>query len=60
MLFTYFHLHWVFMAARGLSRVAAHGGYSLVLVNGLLIAVASRVLEHGLLEFRLSSYGAQA
>ena len=36
------------------------GGYSLVLVNGLLIAVASLVLEHGLLEFRLSSYGAQA
>ena len=31
--------HWVFIAARGLSLVAAHG---------LLVAVASLVVEHGL------------
>ena len=31
----------------GLSLVAASGDYSLVAVHGLLIAVASPVLEHG-------------
>ena len=35
----YFWLRWVFVAVRGLSLVAA---------NGLLIAVASLVAEHGL------------
>ena len=34
-----FWLHWVFVAARGLSLVAA---------RGFLIAVASLVAEHGL------------
>ena len=29
-LFIYFWLHWVFVAARGLSLVAASGGYSLL------------------------------
>ena len=46
-LFTYFWLHRVFVAARGLSLVVASGGYS-VAVHGLLIAVASLVAEHGL------------
>ena len=46
-LFLNFWLHWVFVAARGLSLVAASGGYS-VAVRGLLIAVASLVVEHGL------------
>ena len=52
-LFIYFWLHWVFVAARGLSLVAASGGYSslrllFIAVRGLLIAVASLVVEHGL------------
>ena len=38
-LFVCFWLHWVFVAARGLSLVAA---------RGFLIAVASLVAEHGL------------
>ena len=41
-----FWLHWVFVAARGLSLVAESRGYSLVAVCGLLIAVASLVTEH--------------
>ena len=32
----------------GLSLVAVSGGYSLVVVDGLLTAVASLVAEHGL------------
>ena len=35
----YFWLCWVFVAARGLSLVAASGVYSLVAVYGLLIEV---------------------
>ena len=46
-LFIYFWLHWVFIAGRGLSLVAASGGYS-VAVGGLLTVVASLVVEHGL------------
>ena len=46
-LFIYFWLCWVFVAACGLSLVAASGGYS-VAVRGLLIAVASLVAEHRL------------
>ena len=44
--FIYLCLHWFFVA--GLSLVAASGGYSLVAVRGLLIAVASLVAEHPL------------
>ena len=33
---------WVFVAAHGLSLVVGSGGYSLVGIRGLLIAVASR------------------
>ena len=47
-LFIYFWLHWVFVAARGLSLVAASGGLLFITVRGLLIAVASLVAEHGL------------
>ena len=43
-----FWLHWAFIAAHGLSRVAMTGGYSLVLAPGLLTAVTSLVLEHSL------------
>ena len=42
-------LHWVFVAVCRLSLVVASGGYSLVAVHGLLIAVASLVSEHRLL-----------
>ena len=38
------------LLVRGLSLVAASGGYSLTVVRGLLIAVASLVAEHGLQE----------
>ena len=43
----FFWLHWVFIAACGLSLVVESGGYSLAAVHGLLIAVAS-VVEHRL------------
>ena len=46
-LFIYFWLCWVFVAACGLSLGAVSGGYS-VDVCGLLIAVASLLAEHGL------------
>ena len=43
-----FRLHLVFVAACGLSLVVARGSYSLVVVCGLLIVVASLVSERGL------------
>ena len=43
-----FRLYWVFITGPGLSPIAVNGGYSLVMVNGLLIAVASFVTEDGL------------
>ena len=48
--FIYFNfwLHWVLVAACGLSLVAASGGYSSAAVCRLLIAVASSIAEHGL------------
>ena len=48
-----FWLFWVFVAAHGLSLVAAGGSFSLVAVHGLITVVASLVAEHGLQEFRL-------
>ena len=45
--FIFFWLRWVFVAARGLSLVAVSGGY-FSLRCGLLIAVASLAVEHGL------------
>ena len=47
-LFIYFWLRWVSVVVRGLSLVAASGGYSSLRCRGLLIAVASLVAEHGL------------
>ena len=41
-------VHGPFIAARGLSLVAASRGYSLVAASRLLIAVASLVAEHRL------------
>ena len=46
-LFVYW-LHWVFIAALGLSLVVENGSYSLVEVPRLLAAVASLVVERGL------------
>ena len=47
-LFIYFWLHWVFIAVRGLSLVNRERGLLFVAVRGLLIVVASLVVEHGL------------
>ena len=47
-LFIYFWLHWVFSAVSNLSLVAVSGGYSLVVLRGLLIAKASLVAEPGI------------
>ena len=46
--FIYFWLHWVFVAARGLSLSCGEQGLLFVAVHGLLIAVASLVGERGL------------
>ena len=46
--FIYFWLRWVFVAAHRLSLVVASGGYSSLAVHGLLIEVASLVVEYGL------------
>ena len=47
-LFFFFGLCWVFVVVHGLSPAAVSGGYSLVAVPGVLIAIASLVSEHGL------------
>ena len=47
-LFIYFWLHWVFVAVQGLCLVVESWGLLFVAVHGLLIAVASLVVEHGL------------
>ena len=45
-----FLLCWVFIAIHGLCLVAESRGSPLVVVRGLLIVVASLVVEHGLLD----------
>ena len=47
-LFIYFWLRWVFVAARWLFSSCGERGLLFVVVRGLLIAVASLVMEHGL------------
>ena len=47
-IFIYLWLCWVFLAVCRRSPGAESRGSSLVLVSGLLIAVASLVAEHGL------------
>ena len=71
-LFIYFWLHWVFVAACGISLVAASGGYSLLQCTGisllwllLLRSTGSRGVGFSscgsrALERRLSSCGSQA
>ena len=46
--FIYFWLRWVFVAGRGLFSSCGERGLLFVAVHGLLIAVASLVVEHGL------------
>ena len=48
MYFLNFWLHWVFDAVCGLFSSCSEQGLLLVVVRGLLIAVASLVAEHGL------------
>ena len=47
-LFIYFWLRWVFVAAPGLFSNCSERGLLFVAVPGLLTAVASLVAEHGL------------
>ena len=47
-LFIYFWLCWDFVASGGLSLVVVSRDCSLVVVQGILVAVASPVVEHGL------------
>ena len=47
-LFVYFCLRWVFIAVCGLSSSCGEQGLLFVAVHGLLIAVASLVVQHGL------------
>ena len=47
-LFGYFCLCWVSVAAHGLSLVAKHGGYPLVVAHGFPTEVASLVVKHRL------------
>ena len=44
----YFWLCWVFVATLGLSLVTVSEGFFLLVMHGLLIAVASLVEKHGL------------
>ena len=44
----FFLLHWVFVAALRLSLVVASGDYSPVAMYGLLLSVASLIVEHRL------------
>ena len=46
--FIYFWLRWVFIAARWLFSSCGERGLLFVVVHGLLIAVASLVVEYGL------------
>lgn len=50
----YFWLRWVFVAVHRLSPVATSRRYSLAVAHGLLVAVASVVLDHGLRGLRAS------
>ena len=45
---SYFWLHWVFVAARGLFSSCSERGLLFVVMSGVFIAVASLVVEHGL------------
>ena len=57
LLIIYFWLCWVFGAERGLSLAVESRGYSLAAISGLLVVVASLVVELGLYVRGLSSCG---
>ena len=59
-LFIYFWLRWVFVAARGLFSSCGEWGPLFTAVRGPHIAVASLVVEHGLQAHGLSSCGSRA
>ena len=66
LIYFYFWLRWVFVAARGLSLVAVSGGYSLLQCAGfslwllLLRSTGSRRVGSVVVARRLSSCGARA
>ena len=47
-IFFYFWLHWVFVSVHGLFFGCGERGLLFVAMHGLLIVVASLVVEHGL------------
>ena len=59
-LFIYFCLHWVFNAARGLSLVAASGGYSSLWFAGLSLQWVLLLWSTGSRRMGFSSCGLQA
>ena len=56
----YFWLHWLFVAARGLSLVAASGGYSSLQCAGLSLRWLLLLLSMGSRHAGFSSCGTQA
>ena len=59
-LFTYFWLRWVFVAARGLSLVAASGGYSLLRCVGFSLRRLLLLWSMGCRHTGFSSCGTRA
>ena len=59
-LFIYFWLHWVFIAACGLSLVATSGGYSLLWCVGFSLQWLLSLWSMGSRHAGFSSYGSQA
>ena len=53
LIFIYLWLHWVFVAACGLSLFAENGGYSPAVVLSLLLAVSTLLAEQGIQAQRL-------
>lgn len=47
-IFIYLRLHWVFITVYGFPPIAVSGGHSLAALLGLLLAMVSLVVEHGL------------
>ena len=59
-LFVYFWLHWVFVAACGLSLVVASGGYSLLWCAGSSLRCLLLLWSTGSRHASFSSYGSRA
>ena len=58
-MYVFIWLHWVLVAARGLSPVAASRGYSLVVVCGFLGVMSSLIAEHRLWSSQVSAVAAR-